>query len=378
MSLNYISAPMKTFLTFTAAFALTLGTLTAADANQTAILSEALARIPANKINEQPELKAALTRVLDASKGTAEFVDLVQRFKVTDRNPDLLELAIQKPNDQLGVEALRALFANNGLALVQGELAKTNVTRVVNLVDATGNVGGKNAETLLLPLITDTKRDVTIRRQALKGVSKVQPGAQAILKLAKEDKLPADLRFVATTELKASRFPNIQKEAAEVLPPPLSGNAQPLPPVSQLITIKGDVKRGEGVFFRVQSTCANCHIVNGQGKDFGPALSEIGTKLGKDALYESILEPSAGISFGYESWEIMLKNGDELYGLIVSETGDSLSIKDASGLIRKIAKNDLKSRQTLKLSIMPAGLQMTMTTQELVDLVEYLASLKKK
>lgn len=369
---------MKTFLSFTTAFALSLGTLTAADANQSAIISEALSRLSADKVNAQPELKAALTRVLDSSKGTPEFVDLVQRFKLTERNPDLLELAIQKPNDQVGVEALRALFANNGLALVKGELTKTNTVRITSLVEATGNVGGKNAETLLLPLITDLKRDVAIRRQAVKGAAKVQPGAQAVLKLAKEDKLPADLRLVATTELNASRFPNIQKEAAEVLPLPLSGNAQPLPPVSQLIAMKGDVKRGEAVFFRVQSTCANCHIVNGQGKDFGPALSEIGTKLGKDALYESILEPSAGISFGYESWELLLKNGDEVYGLIVSETGDSVSVKDASGLIRKIAKNDLKSRQTLKLSVMPAGLQMTMNTQELVDLVEYLAALKKK
>ncbi|HEY1174303.1 MAG TPA: hypothetical protein VGH19_23250 [Verrucomicrobiae bacterium] len=369
---------MKAFAPFICYLALSAGTLTAADANQSAIISEALSRLPANKINEQPELKAALTRVLDSSKGTAEFVDLVQRFKVTDRNPDLLELAIQKPNDQLGVEALRALFANNGLTLVQAELAKTNVTRITSLVDATGNVGGQNAEKLLLPLIIDLKRDLTIRRQAVKGAAKVQSGAQAILKLAKEDKLPADLRFIATTELNASRFPNVQKEAADVLPLPLSGNAQPLPAVSQLLTMKGDVKRGEGVFFRVQSTCATCHVVNGQGRDFGPALSEIGTKLGKDALYESILEPSAGISFGYESWEIKLKNGDEIYGLIVSETSDSISVKDATTIVRKVAKADLKSRSTMKLSIMPAGLQMTMSTQELVDLVEYLSSLKKK
>ena len=369
---------MKSITLFLCSLFISLGTLTAADTNQLAILGEALSRLSADKVNAQPELKAALSRVLDSSKGTADFVELVQRFKVTERNPDLLELAIQKPNEQLGTDAVRALYSNNGLALIQSELAKTNTTRVINLIDVTGNAGGKNAETLLLPLITDTKRDVAIRRQALKGATKVQPGAQAILKLAKEDKLPADLRFVATSELNASRFPNIQKDAAEILPPPLSGSAQPLPPVSELLAKKGDVKKGEGVFFRVQSTCSTCHIVNGQGKDFGPALSEIGTKLGKDALYEAILEPSAGISFGYESWEIKLKNGDELYGLIVSETADSLSVKDASGLIRKIAKNDLKSRQTLNLSAMPAGLQMTMSTDDLVDLVEYLSSLRKK
>lgn len=369
---------MKSIASIICTLALSTGVLTAADANQSAILSEALSRLPASKVNEQPELKAALGRVLDASKGTAEFVDLVQRFKITDRNPDLLELAIQKPNDQLGVEALRALFANNGLALVQGELAKTNTTRIVNLVDATGNVGGSNAEGLLLPLISDTKRDVTVRRQAVKAAGKVQSAALAVIKLAKADKLPTDLKLIATSELNASRFPDVQKQAAEALPLPLGGGAQPLPPVNQLLAMKGDVKRGEAVFQRPLSTCSNCHQVNGQGKDFGPALSEIGTKLGKDALYEAILEPSAGISFGYESWELKLKNGDEVYGLIISETADSLTTKDATGITRPIPKKDIASRQQLKTSIMPAGLQMTMSTQELVDLVEYLSSLKKK
>ena len=357
---------------------LTASSLFAADANQSAIIQEALSRMPVNKVNEQPELKAALARVLDSTKGTGEFVNLVSKFKVTERNSDLLEMAIAKPAEQDGVEALRALYGNNGLELVRAEMSKTNNVRVANLTEAIGNTGGNNAEGLLLPLISDTKRDITLRRQAVKAAAKVQSAALAVIKLAKADKLPTDLKLIATSELNASRFPDVQKQAAEALPLPLGGGAQPLPPVSQLLAMKGDVKRGEAVFQRPLSTCSNCHQVNGQGKDFGPALSEIGTKLGKDALYEAILEPSAGISFGYESWELKLKNGDEVYGLIISETADSLTTKDATGITRPIPKKDITSRQQLKTSIMPAGLQMTMSTQELVDLVEYLSSLKKK
>ena len=40
-------------------------------------------------------------------------------------------------------------------------------------------------------------------------------------------------------------------------------------------------------------------------------------------------------------------------------------------------KADIAKRQKLTTSLMPVGLQLTMSTQELVDLVEYLASLKK-
>ena len=52
-------------------------------------------------------------------------------------------------------------------------------------------------------------------------------------------------------------------------------------------------------------------------------------------------------------------------------------MKNIGGIITRLKKGDLASRQQSKLSIMPAGLQAAMTAQELVDLIEYLATLKK-
>jgi len=99
--------------------------------------------------------------------------------------------------------------------------------------------------------------------------------------------------------------------------------------------------------------------------------------LGKDALYEAILDPSAGISFGYEAWQLTLKSGDEAYGLIVSDTADEVAVKAVGGIVTRYPKSDIVKREQMKLSIMPAGLQQAMTPQELVDLVEYLSSLTK-
>ena len=117
--------------------------------------------------------------------------------------------------------------------------------------------------------------------------------------------------------------------------------------------------------------------MNGQGVDLGPNLSEIGSKLGKDAIFEAILDPSAGISFGFEAFNLMLKNGDEAYGLIASETADEITLKSAGGIVTRYRKSDVTARQPSKVSLMPAGLQQGMTTQEFVDLVEYLAALRK-
>ena len=127
--------------------------------------------------------------------------------------------------------------------------------------------------------------------------------------------------------------------------------------------------------FRKESVpCIKSHQLNGEGAEVAPNLSEIGTKLGKDALYEAILDPSAGISFGFEAWSIELNNGEEAFGLITSETNDEITLKNQTGVITKYKKSDLARRQKMTTSIMPTGLQLAMSTQDLVDLVEFLSS----
>jgi len=197
------------------------------------------------------------------------------------------------------------------------------------------------------------------------------------LRLAKDDQLALDLRFTAANALSLVRWEEIKKEAATVLPPAQGQNAVPLPPLDKLLAMKGDPHNGARIFTNTIPGCSACHVVHGQGTELGPNLSEVGTKLGKDALYEAILEPSAGISFGFEAFNVTLKSGDEYYGLIASESADELTLKAVGGITTRIKKSDITSRQQSKVSLMPTGLQVGLTTQELVDLIEYLASLKK-
>ena len=71
------------------------------------------------------------------------------------------------------------------------------------------------------------------------------------------------------------------------------------------------------------------------------------------------------------------RNGDDAQGLVVSETTDELALKTVGGLVTRYKKAEIVHRTKQKLSIMPAGLEQTMTRAELIDLVEYLASLRK-
>ena len=120
-----------------------------------------------------------------------------------------------------------------------------------------------------------------------------------------------------------------------------------------------------------------CHRAGVGSATLGPDLSAIGARATAKHLVESILEPSSGISFGYEAHNFTLKNGDEVYGLLASETADEVAVKNIGGIITRLKKSEIESRQQSKLSIMPSGLQAALSAQELVDLVDYLASLKK-
>ena len=240
-----------------------------------------------------------------------------------------------------------------------------------------GNTKEKRAVAMLLPLVSDAKRDLVTRKIAVKALAQTQEGAEALLDLGRKEAIASDLKLTASTELNGVRWAKIKKEASEVLPLPQGKNAEPLPPISELAKMTGNAANGEQVFYREQVTCASCHRIKGRGAEIGPDLSEIGSKLGKDALFEAIIEPSAGISLGYEAFSLDLKSGDEAYGLLVSQTADEIAIKDLKGIVTRFKTSEVEKKRQLKTSIMPTGLAANMTTQELVDLVQFLSGLKK-
>jgi putative heme-binding domain-containing protein len=345
----------------------------AADATRSAINLEALSRLKGIDLEANPAVKAVVLKVLAEARGKPQFVELVHEFNIKGQDPMLLEIAAKDPSGPTAAEAMRLVLRSEDPAALKLALEGTNG---VGLTEALGNTGEKEILPLLQPIVLDMTKPAALRKEAVRALAKIQEGAAALLEMARAQKLPGDLRLTASSDLNSVRWENIKTEAAQLLPLPRSQNAHPLPAISELIKLRGDPQNGAAVFRRETVGCIKCHQVNREGIDFGPNLSEIGTKLAKDAIYESILDPSAGIAFGYEAWDLELKSGDDALGLIVSETADELALKAVGGIVTRYKKADIARRTQQKLSIMPAGLEQTISSDELVDLVEYLASLK--
>ena len=118
-------------------------------------------------------------------------------------------------------------------------------------------------------------------------------------------------------------------------------------------------------------------MVHGKGKEVGPNLSEIGSKLSREAFFESILYPSAAISHNYDYYAVALESGNIVTGIITSQTAESITLKASDALVRTFKRSDISAIKKQNISIMPADLQKEMSAQDLADVVAYLTTLKK-
>src|SRR5262249_39919199 len=152
-----------------------------------------------------------------------------------------------------------------------------------------------------------------------------------------------------------------------------------LPSSAALAMRRGDAGRGQQLLaasVKNDLQCLKCHTVRGVGGSVGPDLSVIGKKASRENLFESILLPSKAIADQYLSWNIETTKGLTLQGLIVEETADHIVLRDANAKDTKIDKKEIDSRSKSPNSLMPSDIVAFMTEDELVDLVEYLFTLK--
>jgi putative heme-binding domain-containing protein len=235
-----------------------------------------------------------------------------------------------------------------------------------------------DARDRLTRLIVAHDYPLGLRRESLRTLMQLRDGGDQVLELARGGKLPEDLKNDATTLLHTSSQRHLRDQAATVLPPPRTAAGKPLPPYGELIRRDGNPDKGRQVFFRAGSnSCSSCHRVQGRGQWVGPDLSTIGIKYGRDELIRSILSPGAAIGLGFRTLVVELTDGRVITGLPVEETPDRLVLKTAQAQRVALQPRSIESRRISDVSLMPEGLAQTMTSEELIDLLSYLTTLKQ-
>ena len=89
-------------------------------------------------------------------------------------------------------------------------------------------------------------------------------------------------------------------------------------------------------------------------------------------LLENLLVPDREVAPQYSIWEIALRDGSRLGGVIAEENAGELTLWFADGTSRKVARGDIAKLVNLNRSLMPTGLESGLSLQEMADLLTFL------
>ena len=139
----------------------------------------------------------------------------------------------------------------------------------------------------------------------------------------------------------------------------------------------GDPELGRHVFGRGAVGCNKCHSLNGFGGTLGPGLSGLGNSKTREAIIDSILNPSAQFAPQYQAWSVLTTDGILYRGVQLDhKANDAIVLTLDSGENRYFKAEDIDDYRAMPTSLMPDGLEDLMTADEFRDLVAFLASLR--
>src|SRR5699024_10171508 len=294
------------------------------------------------------------------------------KFELETENEALFSLLTAYPDSSLGARASKLLLQNNGDDRIKTVINGSNKEKKRTVLMALGNTSRPESIEMLQTFLLDESYEISLRREATKALGKGWGGEQRLVELVKNGVLREELEVATSEALSDSWSGDVRQVGKDLVGGDKTLEAD-FPPTAELISGQGEPAKGKALF---EQTCQICHKVNGKGIAFGPALSEIGDKLPKEGLYEAILNPNNGINFGYEGYVLTFEDGSKAAGIIQSETESELTIVAPGGNETIYSKSEIISKQQMDRSLMPEGLVSGMSEEELVDLIEYLSSLK--
>jgi len=149
-----------------------------------------------------------------------------------------------------------------------------------------------------------------------------------------------------------------------------------LGPLSEKVIAEGRPEEGKKLFETGRGSCIACHQIGDVGRSIGPNLSHIGAIRREIDILESVIFPSATLARDYEAHAIECAGGETLIGIIKSHTAEGILLVDIGGQEHNIRHEQITADTQLPTSLMPVGLDQTLTEPELLNLVAYLRSRK--
>ena len=148
--------------------------------------------------------------------------------------------------------------------------------------------------------------------------------------------------------------------------------------------LSGDPGHGKELFYG-DGNCSLCHMVSGKGGRLGPDLTGVAGSRTREAIIDSIRNPSRRLAWGlteatkefpqeYESVTVVTADGKQIKGVTLNEDSFSVQMMDSGEHVYLLEKSTLKSFQKSRESAMPKYDSDVLSDKNLDDIVAFLAS----
>jgi cytochrome c oxidase cbb3-type subunit III len=150
----------------------------------------------------------------------------------------------------------------------------------------------------------------------------------------------------------------------------------------------GNAAHGKQLFYG-DANCSLCHMVAGKGGRLGPELTSVGESRTREAIIDSVRNPSRRLAWGltestkefpqeYETIDVVTANGKEIKGVALNEDNFSVQMMDTSEHIYLLEKDKLRSFKKSRKSMMPGYKSDVLSDKDLDDIVAYLIGASAK
>ena len=228
--------------------------------------------------------------------------------------------------------------------------------------------------TLVARLGSTLSAEHSLRDTACRTLATRQPWSVALLHEVLEWRLRAsDIPVDVAQQLRAYEDPHVSQLAEQALGKPVvissAEKLQTLEHLQQLWSSKpADAQAGKQVFAKA---CGVCHQLFGEGETIGPALDAYERGSSRFWLM-AIVEPSAEIREGFQSYAALTDDGRLLTGMLAEQTVHAITLRGADNQITTIATSQIEELRALKTSLMPEDVLKELSDQQIRDLFAYL------
>lgn len=308
-------------------------------------------------------------------------IKAISKLRLTEGAPAILGVLKNDPVAGVKVEAIKALAAIQyeqiGDAIKQAIADRDKSVRIAGLNLLEKSNISKDLMVTMLSEIIDTKTAeekqaslLTLGKLPIKNTGIV---FERLLQQMANGKLSPDIHLELAEAIDSSGSPELiarYKKVSSIQSPDTLFAAY------KGSLFGGDEERGRKIFYSNEtSQCLRCHSYDDFGGNAGPRLNGVGSRLTRQLILESLINPGARLAPGFGTVTLELKNGKTISGVLEEENNITLTIKSVDRLKESIPKKQIVKR-TNSASSMP-DMKYLLSKKEIRDVVSFLAAQKK-